>query len=332
LTCLIFVVLGWVGPEYRLAALSIAGVVCIAASNGGTTSQDLKTGFLVGATPWAQQFSILIGALTSAVVIGFTLLLLNDAGTVVTSRPDYLPTATVEVATLTETATHEGKPYHVWRVVNPIPGAQPGKYLVDDSGRARYLVDPAINGVVETRDDGTPVIKYKAPKATLMAFIIDGIMTRKLPWGLVLIGVFIAVVMQLAGVPALAFAVGVYLPLSTSMPIFVGGLVRGAVDRLKRTPAAESDSSPAVLLASGYIAGGAIAGILIAILAVIPGASRRIDLSTKLPESWNDSPWPAVIAFGMMTLILFLVGLGWLFRDREPAAVEEGMSAREEEL
>lgn len=256
LTCLIFVLMGWVGPSYRLAALSIAGIVCIAASNGGTTSQDLKTGFLVGATPRSQQISILVGALTSAVVIGFTLLLLNDASTVVTGRAEYLPKAKAEVGTLTETITHDGKSYHVWRVVNPIPGAQPGKYLVDDQGQARFLIDPAINGRVDTRDDGTKVIKYDAPKATLMALIIDGIMTQKLPWDLVLIGVFIAIVMHLAGVPALAFAVGVYLPLSTSVPIFIGGIVRAAVDGIKKTPAEESDSSPAVLLASGYIAGG----------------------------------------------------------------------------
>ena len=123
-----------------------------------------------------------------------------------------------------------------------------------------------------------------------MAFIIDGIMTRKLPWGLVLLGVFIAVVMQLAGVPALAFAVGVYLPLSTSMPIFVGGLVRGLVDRIKRTPAEESDSSPAVLLSSGYIAGGAIAGILIAIVAVIPGASTLARPLPAPPDALERQP------------------------------------------
>jgi len=203
---------------------------------------------------------------------------------------------------------------------------------VDDSGRARYLVDPAINGSVAVRDDGSEAIKYKAPKATLMAFIIDGIMTRKLPWGLVLIGVFITVVMQMAGVPALAFAVGVYLPLSTSTPILVGGLVRGAVDRLRRTAAEESDSSPAVLLSSGYIAGGAIAGILIAILAVIPGASGLFDVSRALPPRWNDSPWPALAAFGIMTVVLFLVGTGVLLRGDEPAAVEAGVTGREEEF
>ena len=269
LTCLVFVLNGWIGPEYRLAALSIAGIVCIAASNGGTTSQDLKTGFLVGATPRNQQLAILVGALTSAVVIGFTLLLLNSASTVYTKKAEYLPTASAPPG-LTETAEYEGKTYKVWRAVDPQPGVQPGKYLVDDSGKAVVLIDPAINGRVDTRDDGVKVTKYDAPKATLMALIIDGIMTDRLPWGLVLIGVMIAVVVHLAGVPVLAFAVGVYLPLSTSMPIFVGGMARLLVDRIKKTPPEESDSSPAVLLSSGYIAGGAIAGILIAALAVLP--------------------------------------------------------------
>jgi len=335
LTCLVFVVMGWKGPEYRLAALSIAGIVCIAASNGGTTSQDLKTGFLVGATPSAQQISILVGALTSAIVIGYTLLLLNDASTVITGDAKHLPAVRVDagnLAKLTETTAHDGQSYRVWRVVEPIPGVQPGKYLVDDTGKVRYLVDPAINGRVDTRDDGTKVTKYDAPKATLMALIIDGIMTGRLPWGLVLLGVFIAIVMHLAGVPALAFAVGVYLPLSTSTPIFVGGLVRAAVDRIRRTPAEESDSSPAVLLSSGYIAGGAIAGILIAILAIVPGASKLLDLSLRLPASWNESPWPALGAFGLMTLVLFLVGTGHLLKSSNPVAVEEGVKAREEDF
>jgi putative OPT family oligopeptide transporter len=332
LTCLTFVLLGWSGPEYRLAALSIAGIVCIAASNGGTTSQDLKTGFFVGATPWAQQVAILVGAATSAIVIGFTLLLLNQASTVTTGDPKYLPSARADVASLTEEATHEGTTYRVWRVVEPIPGALPGKYLVDDRGRARYLVDPAINGRVDTRDDGTKVTKYDAPKATLMAMIIEGIMANKLPWELVLLGVFLTLSMHLVGAPALAFAVGMYLPLSTSAPIFVGGLVRAVVDRVRRTSPEESDSSPAVLLSSGYIAGGAIGGILIAVLAIVPGASRRFDLSRRLPDAWNASPWPALVAFGAMTLVLLLVGTGHLLRSDETAAVEEGVKAREEDL
>jgi putative OPT family oligopeptide transporter len=339
LTCLIFVLLGWVGPVYRLAALSIAAIVCIAASNGGTTSQDLKTGFLIGATPRAQQIAILIGALTSALVIGGSLLLLNTASTIYTKKAEYLPTVRATEADLTqegrpiETETGpDGRAYRVWRVVNPKPGVQTGKYLVDESGEARYLVDPAINGRVDQRDDGTKVTKYDAPKATLMALIIDGIMNGKLPWGLVLLGVMIAIVMQLAGVPALAFAVGVYLPLSTSVPIFVGGLVRAAVDRIRKTEADESDSSPAVLLSSGYIAGGAIAGILIAILLGVPGLERlstALDLSKHFSPAWNDSPWPALAAFGVMTLVLFLVGVGVLMKGGD---VGKGVTVREDEL
>ena len=334
LTCLVFVLQGWVGPEYRVAALSIAGIVCIAASNGGTTSQDLKTGFLVGATPKSQQLAILVGALTSAVVIGFALLVMNNVSTVYTKKAEFLPTIAAP-ANLTETTGYEGKDYKVWRVVAAADGVQPGKYLVDESGKAVVLVDPAINGRVKVRDTGEAVTKYDAPKATLMALIIDGIMTDRLPWGLVLIGVMIAVVVHLAGVPALAFAVGVYLPLSTSVPIFVGGMARALVDRIKKTPPEESDSSPAVLLASGYIAGGSIAGILIAACLAIP---LNVDLSKFLPAAWNESVWPSLGAFGLMTALLVLTGTGTLFRSNDGAkttpdadrAIEAGVTARDE--
>jgi putative OPT family oligopeptide transporter len=321
LTCLVFVLAGWESEVYRLAALSIAGIVCIAASNGGTTSQDLKTGFLVGATPRNQQLSILVGALTSAIVIGFTLLALNDASTVYTKKAEYLPTI-LAPADLTETEAYQGTTYKVWRVAKPIEGAATGRYLVDDSRRAVYLVDPAINGRVAYTDDGTKVQKYDAPKATLMALIIDGVMKGDLPWTLVLIGASIGVVTQLAGIPALVFAVGVYLPLSTSMPIFVGGAVRWAVDRVRRTKPEESDSSPAVLLSSGYIAGGSIAGILVAIVAVVPGAAKLLDISRFLPASLMSSPWPAIAVFGMMTLVLYLCGAGKILKADDPAAAK----------
>src|SRR5262249_58087253 len=125
LTCLIFVLIGWVGPEYRLTALSIAGVVCIASSNGGTISQDLKTGYLVGATPWKQQVAILIGALVSAVVMGGTLLLLNRAYTNETDDPDELPKVKAPAEELKGTAIGtDGKNYRVWWVTTPRPGVQ----------------------------------------------------------------------------------------------------------------------------------------------------------------------------------------------------------------
>jgi putative OPT family oligopeptide transporter len=318
LTCLIFLALGWVGPEHRLTALSVAAIVCVAASNGGTTSQDLKTGYLVGATPRHQQIALLIGVVTSALVIGYTLNVLNRASTVY-SRKD-LPEVTVpDVATLTERGRVEGpeagqdpQEYRVLRLAEPasegpLAGLRAGKYLVDDGGRVRWFVDPGINGVLAARDDGTPVPKYEAPKARLMSLIIDGILTRRLPWGLVLLGVAIALVMELCGVPALAFAVGVYLPLAASMPIFLGGLVRWAVDRARRGPAEGSESGPGILFSSGLIAGGSIAGIGLAILTLQEHWGRAIDLSTLAP-SISGNPATAVMMFAAMMAWLYRVG------------------------
>jgi putative OPT family oligopeptide transporter len=321
LTCLVFVLAGWKAEVYRLAALSIAGIVCIAASNGGTTSQDLKTGFLVGATPRNQQLSILVGALTSAIVIGFTLLLLNNVSTIYTKKAEYLPTA-LAPPDLAETETYEGTTYKVWRVTKPEKGIPVGRYLVDDSRHAVYLVDPAINGRLTKRDDGTKVEKYYAPKATLMALIIDGVMRGDLPWTLVLIGASIGAVAQLAGIPALVFAVGLYLPLATSMPIFVGGAVRWVVDRIKKTRPEDSDSSPAVLLSSGYIAGGTIAGILVALVNLVPTAGEVLNVGSHLPEAFMTSPWPALAAFGAITLIMGLCGAGKILKADGPAAAK----------
>ena len=253
LTCLVFVALGHTDKNATLTALTVAAVVCIAASNGGTTSQDLKTGYLIGATPRLQQIAILVGALTSALVIGVTLLLLNNAGTVYTKRAEYVPKHQVkDVAGLTEMERAGGQYaddpvlYHVLHVrEGELPGVPAGRYLVDDSGQIRYLVDPAINGRVDTRDDGVKVSnKFEAPKTRLMALIIDGILNRSLPWELVLIGALIAVVLELAGVPSLPFAVGVYLPIQTSVPIFIGGMVRWTVEKVKGRPKGDTENSP----------------------------------------------------------------------------------------
>ena len=332
MTCLIFYLMGWIAPEYRVAAVSIAGIVCVAASNGGTTSQDLKTGFLLGATPRSQQLAILVGALTSAIVIGFTLMLLNQVGTVVTKKAEFLPTISApDVASLKATEVGpDGVTYKVWWQVDPIPGAEAGKYLVDESGKAVYLVDPAINGRVTRTDDGNEVRKYDAPKARLMALIIDGIMRGQLPWTLVILGALIAILMQMSLVPSLAFAVGVYLPFSTSAPIFVGGLVRLAVDRIKRTRPEDSDSSPAVLLSSGYIAGGTIAGILVALFQLSPGLSKSLDLSKSLPTALAGATWPSLAVFGVLIAVLMLCGLGVFFKGDDPAAATKGVTARDE--
>jgi putative OPT family oligopeptide transporter len=324
LTCLIFVVLGWVGPEYRVTALSIAGVVCIASSNGGTTSQDLKTGFLVGATPWKQQVAILVGALTSAVFMGGTLLLLNWAYTTVSSDPKELPTEKAVTTELSGTDIGpDGKEYRVWWVVNPRPGVQPGKYLVDESGLARHLIDFGVGGRLTKTASGTPITKFNPPQPRLFATLIEGIMAQKLPWGLVVLGAVLAIVMQLAGVSALAFAVGVYLPLSTTLPIFVGGMLRGIVDRVRRFTPEEAEISPGTLMSTGLIAGGSLAGIIVALLVVFESFGKQIDFS-KIVDDKPVYLLPAIWTFGAMVAALLVVALtGKLAESKAPGAGNE---------
>jgi putative OPT family oligopeptide transporter len=314
LTCLIFVMLGWVGASYRLTALSVAAIVCIAASNGGTTSQDLKTGFLVGATPSAQQIAILVGSVTSAIVIGYTLLLLNDASTIYAKKS--FPDVQFDVSQMPNKQKVKGPEssqdtaeYYVLQLPEPQGAIAAGKYLVDDTGHISYLVDPGVNGVLKARDDGTTVQKYEAPKARLMSLIIDGILTQKLPWALVLIGAFIAIVLEFCGVASLPFAVGVYLPISVSSPIFFGGLTRWLVERAGKSKKEEdSDSSPGVLYSSGLIAGGAIAGICIALLSLNEGITKAIDMSSI----FQGGEVFAYSVFGIMVLTLYSVGRGWV--------------------
>ncbi|HTZ20914.1 MAG TPA: oligopeptide transporter, OPT family [Opitutaceae bacterium] len=329
LTCLIFLVIGWTGSRYYVTALSVGAIVCIAASNGGTTSQDLKTGFLVGGTPKLQQYAILVGAFASALVLGPILLQLNDNETVYMPAAQVAPGLHTDVAPLTATAGLTGPQarddsatYHVWHKTDTT-GGPAGKYLVNDRGEAVWLVDPGINGVYKKRPDGTEVRKFLAPKATLMSYIIKGILDRQLPWALVLFGVFIAITLELSGIPSLAFAVGVYLPLSTSSPLLVGGIIRWLVDRYwKKQPshahldaeglAAESDKSPGVLLASGYIAGGAIAGIGIAFLAgvLVPVDAFFNTWSTANNPFFNGphSDALSLLPYAVLVGYLYLVG------------------------
>jgi uncharacterized oligopeptide transporter (OPT) family protein len=331
LTCLLMLALDAVGlvtidKEIKLTALTIAGVVCVASSNGGSTAQALKTGHLVGATPKYQQYAILVGALTSALVVGVVLLLMNEAGSTYVKKD--LRDVTVDVSGLPKDRVRSGPyadqdkaEYHVLNIGRgergPVP---PGRYLVNDQGKVVYLVDPAVNGVVAVDDFNTDVSakKYDAPKTVLMQLIIDGILDRELPWGLVLIGVLIAITLELAGVPSLPFAVGVYLPLSSSSPIFIGGMVRWLADRFSRSRS-DADSGPGVLLASGYIAGGSIAAVLISFLYFDEGLVKALGVGANLPTAWKESIWPAVAAFGALAVILFAVG-----KSSGPAEVVTG--------
>jgi putative OPT family oligopeptide transporter len=279
-TTTIFLLIGWTGVDHRVAALSIAGVIAVAAGNAGATSQDLKTGFLVGATPKRQQLAIMVGAITSALAIGWTITLLNSTYTnvVAESHPGVsLQAAPPGAADRSVTGTgermrHQGKEWDVVRVNIPTQGVQPGKYLLDPaSHQVAYLVDPGIGGRVR-EIEGKPVTKLDSPKATIMALVTDGILTQRLPWGLVLIGVFLTIAIELMGLQSLPIAVGVYLPISTSAPMFIGGAVRWLVERRHRSGSrslAEVESGPGVLFSSGLIAGGAIAGVVIAGIAAM---------------------------------------------------------------
>lgn len=240
-TSLIFLALGWTGHGNAIVAILVGGVVCIAAANGGNTSQDLKTGYIVGATPRAQQISLVIGVITSSVVIGLTLLYLNSA-------------------------------LHIGSQALP------------------------------------------APKAQLMQLIVSGVLEQKLPWDLIWIGFFLGATMQLCGVEALPFAVGAYLPMEISTPIFMGGMIRLIVDKKLKQNESERESSPGVLFSSGLIAGGAIGGILWAIQKGFENAGKGWAISLgSLGDSfaWNHSSfWSELapcIAIGVLVVWLYRV-------------------------
>jgi putative OPT family oligopeptide transporter len=253
--CVVFLLLGWTGHAYTAAALSIGAIVCIASSNAGTTSQDLKTSFLVGGTPWKQQVAIMVGVLTSVLAIGWTVETINANYTKVqeSSYPAILPP---EPGAALRSAP-DGSSYRVARAGGR-EDMPDGAYLVDPAGRVRFRVQEGIGS------ENAP-----APQATLMSLVTKGILTRKLPWGLVLLGVLTAILMEIIGVPSLAFAVGMYLPLETTTPIFLGGLVRRMVD-WRRGSEAESDAGAGVLMSSGLVAGGSIMGLASSFLAA-PG-------------------------------------------------------------
>jgi len=213
----------------------------------------------------------------------------------------------------------------VWHKTD-IVGGPAGKYLVSDTGSAIYLVDPGINGTYTKRPDGSEVRKYDAPKAVLMSYIIKGILDQKLPWALVMFGVMIALILEMSGVPSLPFAVGVYLPLSSSAPIFVGGMVRWLVDRRRNKQAkyinasedertAAGDRSPGVLLSSGYIAGGALAGIIIAFSAgVLTDFDKAMtDWSTKSNPFFEG---PNADLLSMLPYVLLIALLYWTAREK----------------
>ena len=248
-TCLVFIAVGWTGKVFEPMALVVGGMICIAAANAGATSQDLKTGFIVGATPRNQQLALFIGAIVSSLAIGLTVKVLD-------------------------TPTQE-------------------------------MMAQGIKHAIGTE-------KYSAPQATLMATLIKGILSFNLDWQFVLVGVAIAIVMELCGIKALSFAIGIYLPLATTLPIFIGGAIRGIVDRKQakkgEVSQEEEDLRNGNLFATGLVAGGALAGVIVAFLSAsdsIYSGLKKISIEHTLVESIGLN------GYYLLGTIIFLL-MGWM--------------------
>jgi putative OPT family oligopeptide transporter len=289
-TCAMFLVAHWTANSYAVLALTIGGVVCIAAAIAGATSQDLKTGYLVGATPYQQQIGLLVGVLVSSFAIGGTLILMNiglaqykavQIGLDINSLPS-------GVERQDDSFRHEGKTYVL---VNAI-----GSREVPDG---KYLYDSATKQIEIQWVQGIGSDQAAAPQARLMATVISGILNQRLPWRLVFLGVFMVIAVELLGVRSLPFAVGSYISIATTMAMFAGGLLRWLVERgTENKSGAESEVSPGSLYSSGLIAAGGVFGLL----AIILNLLQDQELGKRLPH-WITTlfflPWPSkIFAFG----------------------------------
>lgn len=249
-TSLIFMAVGWTGKTYEPLVLVVGGMICIAASNAGATSQDLKSGYIVGATPRNQQIALFIGAIVSSIVIGVTV--------------KYLDKPTAE------------------------------------------MVSQGIHHAIGTD-------KYPAPQATLIATLDKGIQSRDLDWQYVFVGVFLAILMELCNIKSLSFAVGAYLPLSTTLPIAIGGAIKGLVDGKKKkenisSTAEEEELGKGSLFATGLVAGGAVAGVIIAFVSGNESGNKFLKAISLEDSIKNGLSTDGYYLLG----ILFFAAMGWM--------------------
>jgi len=347
-TCAIFLVKGWTAPAFGALAITIGGVVCIAASNAGDTSQDLKTGYLIGATPWKQQLALMIGVIVCIFFIGATLNAMNRAYEQFQRMPhpvalslDQLPDGVQnkgqfnrDAVSLSSHTADRGKELltgaRQYILLNAI-----GSDTIDDG---KYLYNPATGQIEIQWIQGIGSERAAAPQGRLMATMINGILSRKLPWTLVLLGVALVIVVELLGVRSLTFAVGAYLSIATTFAIFVGGVMRWMVDRAmiqhaerarlaanpevidpdtglpiptSVTPALDSESeiSPGSLYASGLIAAGGIVGLLGVCAQLAESISEEHGGHWKLfsfsPENPMYHDWVSVIMFALLAFSLY---------------------------
>ncbi len=315
-TSAIFLVKGWTSPAFGALAITIGGVVCIAAANAGDTSQDLKTGFIVGSTPRLQQIALMIGVVVSTVAIGFTLNLMNTGlqsfraasqpwnmsaphpGVAIQNDVHHLPDQFPVLGPNQSSVVHHKSEYVV---LNALGSAE----LAD----GKYLYSPSTGRIEVQWIQGIGSEKAAAPQARLMATVINGILSRKLPWGLVMLGVFLVIAIELLGIRSLSFAVGAYLSIGTTLAIFVGGVVRWFVDQAAQkagSDAAESGSeiSPGSLFASGLIAAGGIVGL---VGVALKGYETTVDKGDILnfPHTFLDNMWVSVAAFALLAFSLY---------------------------
>jgi len=281
-TCAIFLLAGWTEPNYGVLALMIGGVVCIAAAIAGATSQDLKTGYLVGATPFWQQMGLLVGVTVSTVAIGATLNLMNKG------LEKYIPTPIpVSIQALPGgvkierySFTYQNKSYVL---INSL-----GSHEIPDG---EYLYDAGTRQIEFQWAQGIGSDKAPAPQARLMATVINGILNQRLPWRLVLMGVALVIAVEILGVRSLAFATGSYLSIATTGAMFAGGLVRALVEATTKKKD-ESEASPGALYSSGLIAAGGVFGLLGIIINLLqdPEISNRVPqwVTSLLHLPWSD--------------------------------------------
>src|SRR5271170_1761221 len=310
-TSAIFLVQGWTAPAFGALAITIGGVVCIAASNAGDTSQDLKTGFLIGATPWKQQVGLMIGVVISTVVIGITLNAMNKGLEEfhASSQPWDInaPHAGVQNqgAFTRKSLQIAGQPGVALTGSNYVLLNALGSPELADG---KYLYNPATQRIEVQWVQGIGSEKAAAPQARLMATVINGILTRKLPWGLVLLGVFLVIAVELLGIRSLSFAVGAYLSIATTLAIFVGGVVRWMVDSAvaKAGGGTDTDSeiSPGSLYASGLIAAGGIVGLMGVALKLYEAATGHTDI-LKFPRTFLFHDWVSVGMFALLAFSLY---------------------------
>ncbi len=338
-TCLAFLLVGWTSNAYKALVISIGGVVCIASANAGNTSQDLKTGFLVGATPRRQQVALLFGVLISVAAIGGTLLLMNNGLEQIRPfGPTKLDLSNLEPGVREIAAEHNPLLERTTiKIVddkgNSVGEDDPRKYkLISALGaqhlaNGQYLYNTATGNIERQWIQGIGSDKAGAPQANLMATVVSGIIDHRLPWNLVLIGVFLVIGIELLGIRSLSFAVGFYLSIATTLAIFCGGVVRWLVDRAAAKAGQtkdEGDVSPGSLYASGLIAAGGVVGLLGIVVKLLENAPAGKWYKLKEGALLLTEKFPTIGHSNLVAVAMFvLLGASLFYFARKPIGRSE---------